>query len=287
VAGGVTLMAVQSLAQADVGFSDIVQFHAHLDVLGAAAALLIGYFYGLRVLAERYAPRGEVAVTNRQKALFVSGVATIVIVSSWPIHDIGKQSLFMFHMVEHLGLALVAPPLLLAGTPWWLLRALLRPVLPVVKLLTKPFLALFLFNATLGLLHAPGIVEAMLTNELFHFAAHFLVFFTGILMWWPVLGPIPDTPRLAPFPRMGYLFLQSLVPTVPASFLTLGDDALYKIYETFPRLWGISAHTDQVLAGFIMKFGGGLLLWGAITWVFFEWWRDEQRYGAALTAPVR
>ena len=204
-------MAVQFLAQADVGFRDIVQFHAHPDVPVAAAALLIGYFYGLRVLAERYAPRGEVAVTRGQKALFVSGVATIVIVSSWPIHDIGEQSLFMFHMVEHLGLALVAPPLLLAGTPWWLLRALLRPVLPVVKLLTKPFLALFLFNATLGLLHAPGIVEAMLTNELFHFVAHFLVFFTGILMWWPVIGPIPDTPRLAPFPRMGYLFLQSLV----------------------------------------------------------------------------
>ncbi len=272
-------MGVQFLAQAAVRLGDVVQFHAHLDVLGGAAALLIGYFYGLRALADRYAPRGEIAVTTRQKALFVSGVATIVVVSSWPIHDIGEQSLFMFHMVEHLGLALVAPPLLLAGTPWWLLRALLRPVLPVVKLLTKPLVALFLFNATLGLLHAPGIVEAMLTNELFHFGAHFLVFFTGILMWWPVIGPIPDTPQLAPFPRMGYLFLQSLVPTVPASFLTLGDQPLYKIYETFPRLWGISAHTDQVLAGFIMKFGGGLLLWGAITWVFFSWWRDEQRYG--------
>ena len=113
------------IAQAGVGLGDVVQFHAHLDVLGGAAALLIGYFYGLRALAERYAPRGEVAVTGRQKVLFVSGVVTIVIVSSWPIHDIGEQSLFMFHMVEHLGLALVAPPLLLAGTPWWLLRAVL------------------------------------------------------------------------------------------------------------------------------------------------------------------
>ena len=86
-------------------------------------------------------------------------------------------------------------------------------------------------------------------------------------------------PKLAPFHAMGYLFLQSLVPTIPASFLTLGDDPLYKIYETFPRLWGISAHTDQVLAGFIMKFGGGFILWGAIAWVFFTWYGDEQRYG--------
>jgi len=278
-------MSLPILAQANPGFGDVVQFHAHWDVLGAAAALLIGYFYGLRSLAGRYAPQGEVAVTSRQKALFVGGVATIVVVSSWPVHDIGESSLFMFHMVEHLGLALVVPPLLLLGTPWWLLRALLRPVLPVVKLLTRPFVALFLFNATLGLLHAPGIVEAMLTNSAFHFGAHFMVWFTGILMWWPVIGPIPDTPQLAPFPRMGYLFLQSLVPTIPASFLTLGDQPLYKIYETFPRLWGISAHTDQVLAGFIMKFGGGLLLWVAIGWVFFNWYADEQRYGFIPNDP--
>lgn len=267
-------------AQGSTSFGELVKFHAHLDVIGAAAAMLLGYFYGLRALQGRYAPRGEVAVTRRQKTLFVGGVVLMVAVSSYPIHDIGEQSLFMFHMVEHLVLALVVPPLILLGTPWWLLRALLRPVLPVVKILTKPFVALFLFNATLGLLHAPGIVELMLTNEFFHFAAHFAVWFTGFLMWWPVLGPIPDTPKLAPFHAMGYLFLQSLVPTVPASFLTLGDQPLYKIYETFPRLWGISAHTDQVLAGFIMKFGGGFLLWGAITWVFFSWYADEQKYGA-------
>ncbi len=267
------------VGQASTSLGELISFHAHLDVLGAGAALLIGYFYGLHALADRYAPRGEIAVTRRQQQLFVAGVLLMVMVSSYPIHDIGEQSLFMFHMIEHLVLALVVPPLLLVGTPWWLLRALVRPVLPAVKILTKPFVALFLFNATLGLLHAPGIVEAMLTDGFFHFGAHFAVWFTGILMWWPVIGPIPDTPQLPPFQRMGYLFLQSLVPTIPASFLTLGDDPLYKIYETFPRLWGISAHTDQVLAGFIMKFGGGLLLWGAITWVFFSWYKEEQRYG--------
>lgn len=278
-------MGAQLLAQASSSFSDLVEFHAHYDVLGTGAALLIVYFYGLRNLADRFAPRGEVPVTRRQKQLFVSGVVLMTVVSSYPIHDIGEQSLFMFHMIEHLVLGLVVPPLLLLGTPWWLLRALLAPVLPVVKLLTKPFVALFLFNAVLGLLHAPGILEAMLTNDVIHFAMHFAVWFTGILMWWPVIGPIPDTPQLAPFYRMGYLFLQSLVPTIPASFLTLGDKPLYKIYETFPRLWGISAHTDQVLAGFIMKFGGGLLLWAAIAWVFFSWYADEQRYGLVNADP--
>lgn len=274
-------MTSQLVAQTSTSFGELVQFHAHLDVIGLAAALLIGYFYGLKVLEGRYAPRGEVAVTPGQKQLFVLGVLVMVAVSSYPIHDIGEQSLFMFHTIEHLAIALVVPPLLLAGTPWWLLRALLKPVLPAVKLLTKPIVALVIFNATIGLLHAPQVVEAMLTNDAYHFVAHFALFFSAIIMWWPVLGPIPDTPQLAPFNRIGYLFLQSLVPTIPASFLMLGSEPLYGIYETLPRLWGISAHTDQVLAGFIMKFGGGLLLWGAMAWVFFSWYAEEQRFGVS------
>ena len=74
------------------------------------------------------------------------------------------------------------------------------------------------------------------------------------------------------------LFLQSLVPTIPASFMTLGESPLYEIYTTFPRLWGIDVMTDQIIAGLIMKIGGGLVLWVAIAWVFFSWYEDEQKH---------
>jgi putative membrane protein len=104
------------------------------------------------------------------------------------------------------------------------------------------------------------------------------------MMWWPVIGPIPDTPRLAPFPRIGYLFLQSLVPTVPASFLTLATGTVYAVYEGLPRLWGISIQTDQTSAGLIMKFGGGLIIWIAITITFFSWFAEEERSNASSTA---
>jgi putative membrane protein len=270
---------------ADASFSQIAPFHIHLDLIGVVAGLVIAYEYGLRRLTGRLAPRGEPAVTTRQRILFYAGVATIPLVSGWPVHDIGERSLFMFHMTEHLVLALVTPPLLLLGTPWWLLRALLRPVIPLLRILTKPIVALLLFNAALGLAHAPAVVDAMLSNNLFHLAAHAILFGTAVLMWFPVLDPLPDLPRLEPFPKMGYLFLQSLVPTVPASFLTLGDHPLYKVYETMPRLWGISAHSDQVIAGLIMKFGGGLILWIAIAWTFFSWYNEEQRYSTPGRVP--
>ncbi len=183
----------------------------------------------------------------------------------------------MFHMVEHMAFGFVAPPLLLIGVPWWLMRIIVKPIFPVLRILVRPMVALFLFNAVLGLIHVPSVVETMVTSEAAHFGFHLLVFVTGIFMWWNVVDPIPDMPSLDPFLKMGYLFLQSLVPTIPASFLTLGESALYPIYETMPRLWGISAHTDQIVGGLIMKIGGGLLLWTVMATIWFRWWAEEQR----------
>jgi putative membrane protein len=255
-----------------------IPFHFHLDVFGVAAALIVAYELGLRTLAERYCPDDEVPVTRTQRGLFYTGVIVMVIVATWPIHDIAESRLFIFHMTEHIALSLVVPPLLLAGTPWWLMRAFVAPIMPLVKFVTKPLIALLLFNGWLAFIHAPAVVELMVTNELFHFFAHGILFVTAIIMWWPVMDPIPDTQRLTPFGKMGYLFLQSLVPTIPASFMTLGTTPLYGIYETFPRLWGIDVMTDQILAGLLMKVGGGLILWGFIAWIFFSWYAEEQKY---------
>ena len=258
-------------------------FHLHLDVVVIVIALVAGYEYAIRRLAPKYCPGDEKPVTNGQRVSFYLGVASLAAASMWPVHDLAEERLFMFHMMEHLTIALVAPPLLLGGLPWWLLRALIRPIMPVVKVLTKPLVALLLFNGWLAFLHVPSVVEAMLTNDFVHFFFHLILFVTAIIMWWPVMDPIPDTETLTPFGKMGYLFLQSLVPTIPASFMTLGTTPLYGIYETFPRMWGVSVMTDQIVAGLIMKIGGGLILWGWIAWVFFSWYADEQKYA---TPPV-
>ena len=267
--------------------SDVLAFHLHADVLGILTALVLAYELSVRRLAGTLAPRGEPAVTGRQRLAFHSGVLSLLVVSSWPVHDIGEGSLFLFHMVEHMVFGFVAPPLLLLGVPWWLLRALVRPLLPVLQVLVRPIVALVLFNAVLGLIHVPEVVELMIRSEPAHFGLHLLVLATGVLMWWRVIDPIPDVASLPPFFKMGYVFLQSLVPTIPASFLTLGESALYPVYETMPRLWGISAHSDQVIGGLIMKLGGGLLLWGVIAGIFFRWWAEEQRLEAQdrMTAP--
>lgn len=262
---------------------DAFPFHIHFDVLGVVAALVIFYVYGIRVLAARHAPRSEPAVTSRQIAWFATGVVAFAAVEGWPIHDIGSGSLFTFHMIEHLVLALIVPPAILKGVPSWLLRLVVRPILPVLRVLTKPLPAIVFFNTVLALIHVPTVLEAMLSSEAVHFSFHLLLLVSATIMWWPVIGPVPDLPKLAPPYAMGYLFVQSLVPTVPASFLTFATDVTYKVYSDMPRLWGFDVMTDQMVAGLIMKIGGGAVLWTAITVIFFKWAADEERSGRART----
>ena len=99
----------------------------------------------------------------------------------------------------------------------------------------------------------------------------------AFIMWWPVVSPLPELPQLSPPLKIGYLFLQSLVPTVPASFLTFASGPVYPVYSDLPRLWGLSVLDDQLIAGLLMKIGGGLLLWAIIATIWFLWAAEEER----------
>jgi putative membrane protein len=123
------------------------------------------------------------------------------------------------------------------------------------------------------------VVDLTLRSELAHFTAHAGLVASAIVMWWPVLSPVPELPRLPYGGQMVYLFIQSIVPTVPASFLTFAGEPIYGFYETVPRPWDISVLTDQRVAGLIMKIGGGLLLWGVIATLFFKWFAEEETEG--------
>ena len=105
------------------------------------------------------------------------------------------------------------------------------------------------------------------------------LFLSATAMWWPVISPLPEMPTLSYPGRMVYLFLQSIVPTVPASFLTFGTQPLYSFYATAPRIWGVSVLTDQTVAGLIMKLLGGAILWTVLAVVFFKWFFVEQQPG--------
>jgi putative membrane protein len=256
-------------------------WHPHPDVWLLVAGLLVAYFWALRRLGPRHVEPIEFAASRRQKTLFVLGCVAIFVAADYPIHDLAERYLYSVHMIQHLLITLVAVPLLMIGTPAWLWRVILKPrwLMTTARALTRPLIALIIFNVVLVFTHWPLIVTATVQHHLLHFGVHVLLFLSALVMWTPVLSPIIELPRLSYPGRCLFLFLQSLVPTIPASFLTFGSKPLYHVYEAFPRLWGISAHTDQLVAGLIMKLLGGAILWGCIAVMFFRWYTLEHREG--------
>jgi putative membrane protein len=254
-------------------------WHAHPDVWLLIALLVGAYVLAVTRLGPRHAAPGQPAVTPFQVTCWLLGVAAVWVAADWPIHDVAEGFNYSVHMVQHLVLSMVAPPLLLLGTPGWLLRAILRPpgVFRAVRALARFFPALLVFNVVLVLTHWPAVVDLSLRAEMPHFLVHALIFVSALIVWLPVLSPLPEIPRLSPPGRMIFLFLQSVVPTVPASFLTFGSAPLYRFYEDVPQLWGLSTLDDQRLAGLIMKIGAGVLLWLLIAVIFFRWAADEER----------
>lgn len=270
-------MSSELLAQGQVGGPWV--WAPHIEVWLVMGSVLAIYAMAVRYWGPQHVSPGDPAVTRSQVRYFALGVGVLWIGSDWPIHEISEQYLFSVHMTQHMLFSMVAPPLILMGTPDWLARRILghRWILRSMRRLTRPLPALLLFNGFLVFSHWPGFVNSTATSEPLHFSAHFVLVVISLIMWWPVLSPMPELPRLTPPGQMLYLFGQTIVPTVPASFLTFGSVPLYSVYADAPRLIsGFSAVSDQAVAGLIMKVGGGLLLWTIIAIVFFKWAAQQE-----------
>jgi putative membrane protein len=246
-------------------------------------ALLVGYVVARRHWAP--APH-ELQVQRRKAVWFGLGLLALEAAADWPIHDLSERYLLSIHMLQHLIMTFVAPPLLLLGLPAAVLRGLLRPrfVHWAFTRLARPLPAALLFNTVVAVSHWPALVDWVVPREPAHFTVHVVLFTTATLMWFPVINRVPEYPSIEDPARMVYLFLQSVIPTVPASFLTFGDSALYHYYEKVPRIWGVSVIEDQQMAGAMMKVVGGGLLWTIIAVTFFRWYaRSEREKAGVLT----
>lgn len=259
----------------------------HLDVVLLCAGLVMAYVGLIRKYGPLLQPRrDEPVVTTGQVWAFGSGVVALWLASGSPLHTLADEYLFSAHMVQHLLQAFVIAPLLLLGIPGWMLEVITRPrwLRATLRTLGAPLVAGIVFNVVLLGIHWPPVMNLMVRDELFHATMHTTLVLASLLMWLPVLSRSEAVqPRMRPLGRMGYLFGMTILPTVPASFMTFGDPAtpLYPIYGQFPRLWDMPVGEDILIAGLIMKVGGGFLLWGIIAGMFFTWAAAEERREAA------
>ena len=242
----------------------------------ALGVLYLHADFRLRPLTAPHLP----PASARQRVRWFGALAILAASSSWPFHDLAEQVFFSLHMAEHILVALVIPPLLLMGTTRFMADHLLASprTLAVMRQLRKPLPTFFLFHLSLAGLHWTPVVEAMVNSALIHFLAHLWLFATAILVWISVVSPTPLLPRLNPPLQMLLLFLHSIIPTVPASFLTFSRTPLYPSYIDSAVRFGVSTVTDQQVAGLIMKLGGGLILWVTILAIWFKWARAERAW---------
>ncbi len=261
-----------------LGAIDPWDWRPHPEVWLLLAGIIGLGYYATRVIGPKVVRSGEPVVTLKQKRYFIAGVVLLAIAADWPMHDIAEEYLYSVHMLQHLLITFFIPILFLQATPEWLARLVLGggdQERTWLGKLTKPLVAGIIFNFLAALTHWNGIVQLSADSGPFHYGIHLVMFSSALLMWLPVLGPLPEL-RLSPPAQMIYLFLMSIIPTVPAGWLTFADNPVYPAYDTVERLWDISVVADQQAAGAVMKIIGGFFLWGLIAVRFFSWATKER-----------
>jgi cytochrome c oxidase assembly factor CtaG len=206
-------------------------------------------------------------------AAFLGGLAAIYLALASPIEPFAAL-LLLVHMVQHLLLMMVAPPLLWLGAPLFpMLRGLPRPVRTywVAPLLgsrflrrlfgrlTHPLAALPIFVAAMWVWHVPAVYELALRSNGWHYLQHVCFLCAALLFWYPVVRPYPSRPRWSGWLLLPYLLVADLANTVLSAVLTFSDRVLYPYYAEAPRLGGFSAVEDQAAAGVLMWIPGSLV----------------------------
>jgi cytochrome c oxidase assembly factor CtaG len=179
---------------------------------------------------------------------------------------------FSAHMVQHVLLTLVAPPLIVLGRPlqvvlrgvrfrpvYALLRRTMgrRSVRQLLALLVQPLSVLVLFNGSLLVWHVPSLYEAAVQNRFIHDLEHACFLGSALLFWWVLVEPVPSYHRLSPTATLLVAFTTWMIGDLLGAALTLAREPLYPLYAQADNPWGLTALADQRLGGLIMWVGGG------------------------------
>jgi cytochrome c oxidase assembly factor CtaG len=185
------------------------------------------------------------------------------------------EELLTVHMVQHLLLMTVAPPLILVsapvmpllhGLPRKFLRSILGPwfrspaMQGIGRVLSQPAFCWLAAVASLLGWHAPAAFTLGLQSEAWHAVEHACFLGSGFLFWWPVVQPWPSVPRWPRWSMLVYLFLATLPCDILSAFLAFCDRVVYTVYLSTPKHLGISALEDQQCAG--------ALMWTCVTIVY-------------------
>ena len=210
--------------------------------------------------------------------LFGLGIVSAFFALQSPVDVGGDRYLLSLHMVQHLILMMVAPPLVLLGIVG------MRPLRPDFALrlraawtrITRPWTALIIFNVVLLVWHVPQLYNTTLTNDPLHIFEHVTFVLVGVIFWWPIVDPVRGltTKPVGSFQKIAMLVLAGVPPTVLGFVFAMSQHPFYPFYEAAPRLWGMSPTGDQAVAGVIMLGLGNLIYFVAVSVIFLRMFGD-------------
>ncbi|CAN5218457.1 cytochrome c oxidase assembly protein [soil metagenome] len=255
----------------------LTEFTVHPSTVIGLVAL--GALYHWRAGRGPLLPDGSTRAvpTTAQRATFFGALLLIFLSLNGWLHDLSDYYLFSAHMIQHLLLTLIAPPLLIMGTPGWMLRPALRSrgVASLARRVTTGPACFGIFSIVLATWHLPPVYGLAMQYHNIHIVQHLCFMVAATLMWWPVLSPLPELPRLSYPLQMLYLFLLSIPMSIIAICIGYADHVLYPAYSAAPRIWGITPMQDQLIGALIMWVPGGLFFFAIISVVFYRWQQND------------
>jgi len=261
-------------------------------------ALAAAYLYVTGPGRVRFADSAPVPAVK--KVWFIGGLAFLYAAFGSPIDLLGHL-MFTFHMLGMSFAYIIAAPMLLAGTPEWLLRPIARiPGARGFKFLLNPILTLLMFNVAFSVYHVPAVHDYVMTNFALHTAYYLLLMITALLMWFPVICPVSSIDKLEGFKKMGYIFANSVLLMPACALIIFSNTPMYGTY-TDPMLWATAMGycvpqgatalldmftgpqslawmeplEDQKLGGVLMKLIQETVYGSILIYVFRQWYRKE------------
>jgi cytochrome c oxidase assembly factor CtaG len=244
-------------------------------------AVLVAGIYLRRWLAVRNSgsPTAAREAPVWRLCCFMGSVLTTIIAVVSPLDALADQ-LFFAHMIQHILLLDITPILGILG----LTKVILRPVTRAVHDLERkagwfahPAFAVILYVSVIWAWHIPAAYDYALHHPTVHVLEHITFLIAGSLYWWHLLSPIRARLRLDGMGPVIYMASTKLFVGALGMGLAFAPSALYPYYVDHARVWGISAISDQSMAGLIMAVEQSLVMGVALAYLFMRALTESER----------
>ncbi|TFE03612.1 cytochrome c oxidase assembly factor CtaG [Jeotgalibacillus sp. R-1-5s-1] len=278
------------------------------------ALTLLTVLFFLAATKWRHKFKDSRPLTKKETILFLTAMITIYIIKGSPV-DVWGHILFSVHMVQMGIFYLLVPPLLIAAIPNYMWKTFLNiPVLKqVFNFLTKPLVALIVFNGAFSFYHIPLIFDTIKVDMVLHSVVTGSIFILAFCMWWPLVNTLEGEYKLSGLKKVGYIFADGILLTPACALIIFASSPMYETFfnggawleamalcvpagtlqglqsigVTGPELFSnMPPLEDQQVGGVIMKIIQEIIYGYILAQVFFEWYRKEKSEEDALNASL-